>query len=261
MKTIKRWLIEAFGFSKTEMNGIWLLLMLIVATAIVPRVYTNYTYKQKVLFETDHEELMAWKQEVQGVIKIREQEKPKWEGQKKEWNKSPKNADNEKYSTKKWVNYEKKEPTPKKEYPAYEKYKPPYTKDKKININAATADEWQKIKGIGPVLSERIIGYKNILGGFSSVDQLKEVYGLKPEILEVLEEITEVDDSIKLLNINTDSLKYLYSHPYIDYKLAKSIINYRKVHGDYDQPDQLLDLKLMSDSLYQKLYPYISVKP
>ena len=50
-----------------------------------------------------------------------------------------------------------------------------------IDINKASVEDWSKITGIGPVLSDRIIRYKNKLGGFYHVDQLIEVYGLAPE--------------------------------------------------------------------------------
>ena len=110
-------------------------------------------------------------------------------------------------------------------------------------------------------LSERIIKYRDLIGGFHDTTQFAEVYGLPDEVLRKLSQASIFSDSLSQININTDSLKLLYKHPYIDYRLAKRIVNYRRVHGDYQQPADLLQLKTMSDSLYQKLYPYISTLP
>ena len=47
-----------------------------------------------------------------------------------------------------------------------------------INVNKATAEDLQKVKGIGPVLAERVITYREANGQFKSLDQLREVKGI-----------------------------------------------------------------------------------
>jgi len=76
------------------------------------------------------------------------------------------------------------------------------------------------------------------------------------------EEITkyfylEGDQTLKL-NINTDSTIYLSKHLYINWNLAKSIINYRKVHDNYEALEQITSIKIILDSLYQKIAPYLT---
>jgi competence ComEA-like helix-hairpin-helix protein len=168
------------------------------------------------------------------------------------FNKKANYSNTQKYkssSSKKYVNQK-----------VYEKidYGPKYTNENKLNLNMADTAQLQAIKGIGPVLSKRILKYRNSLGGFHSAEQLKDVYGLSPELVETMSDITFTTDSLTKIDINSDSLKYLASHPYIDYRMARSILNFRKVHGNYKAPEDLLKLKLMTDSLYKKLYPYIS---
>lgn len=129
-----------------------------------------------------------------------------------------------------------------------------------IRINTAKANELQVIRGIGPVLSDRIIKYRDLLGGFSHTDQVREVFGLEPEIADDLVSKLDLDGEIHKIPINeTDSIRTLARHPYIDYKLARAIINYRKVHGPFGSLTDLKNIKLMNDSLYQKIAPYLSL--
>lgn len=50
-----------------------------------------------------------------------------------------------------------------------------------IELNTATEQELQSVRGIGPVLSGRIVKYRAIRHGFTSKSQLKEVYGIREE--------------------------------------------------------------------------------
>lgn len=131
----------------------------------------------------------------------------------------------------------------------------------KFDINMATAAELQVVRGIGPVLSERIVTYRDRLGGFHHPGQLGEVYGLKPEVVEVLMERVSFSGGVRQIDINTDSLSYLYRHPYINYNTARAIFNYRKQHGRLDSVAQIKPIKIISDSLYQRIYPYLSHNP
>lgn len=128
-----------------------------------------------------------------------------------------------------------------------------------ININLASADELTAIKGIGPVLSQRIVKYRALLGGFHRHDQLFEIYGLEEELINNMKNFIHVDSILTKININHSEIKRLSSHPYIDYALARSISNYRKVHGPYQHIEDLKQIKIIDDSLFQKLSPYISV--
>lgn len=261
--------MDAFGFSATEMNGVWILLILILLLAIGPRIYINYTYQNPVGIHEDQADLNAWAASVEEALAIRTEEieakKTKYTYPEKKYAKP--NSDKSFSAVKGGSNASSGNSTysgvasepGSYTFPKKEKWKPKFNEDNKLNLNVATADDLESIKGIGPVLAERILKYRNSLGGFSTTNQLNEIYGLKPEVIEHLLQITDTDDKLSPIHINTDSLKLLFVHPYIDYKLAQVIVNYRHVHGDYARKEDLLELKLMTDSLYQKLYPYISV--
>lgn len=128
-----------------------------------------------------------------------------------------------------------------------------------IDINQAGAEDLQQIRGIGSKLSTRIIKFRDLLGGFYSASQLSEVYGLSPEVVEKLTETCIISGKLNKVNINADSAVHLYKHPYIDYNMAYAIINYRKQHGNYKSVEDLKRIKIIDDSLYEKIYPYLSI--
>ncbi len=47
-----------------------------------------------------------------------------------------------------------------------------------ININTATAEEWKTLPGISDVIANRIVKFRNSMGSFKSVDDVKKTYGL-----------------------------------------------------------------------------------
>lgn len=132
----------------------------------------------------------------------------------------------------------------------------------KIDINGSSAKSLTKIRGIGPVLSARIINYRNNLGGFISLNQLDEVYGLEIELLNDLKNKTSIGDSVAIrkLNINqlnTDSLK---THPYINWNLANAIVQYRNQHGDYESIEKIKSIHLVNEEIYLKIAPYLKTR-
>ena len=55
-----------------------------------------------------------------------------------------------------------------------------------LNINTATVGQLETLDGIGQVLAQRIVDYRNANGPFASVDDLLEVNGIGPGILETI---------------------------------------------------------------------------
>ena len=111
------------------------------------------------------------------------------------------------------------------------------TEIKMRSINTATAIELKKIYGIGEKLSQRIVKYRNRLGGYSKIDQLDEVYGLKDKALQNLKQsyIVFSQPEIKKIDINTASFKDVLSIVYLDYETTKLIFKYKNSVGEvYD---------------------------
>ena len=139
---------------------------------------------------------------------------------------------------------------------------PKFFKKKIISFDLATADTVQlkQIRGIGSKLSARIIKRRNALGGFYNLQQLDEIWGLKPEVIEELKKYASLsENTIRQLSVNEASLEELKAHPYIKYGVANAIVNYRAQHGAYQQLEELLNIRLIDQALLTKIKPYLKL--
>ncbi len=137
--------------------------------------------------------------------------------------------------------------------------KPAYITKKPTQFNFNTADTAQlkSIRGIGTVLAERIVKYRNSVGGFYAAEQLSEIYGLQPEVVTELLKYGILNGNFSKININTADEAKLKAHLYIGYKLASVIIAYRNQHGNFKNSDDLLKIKLIDAVKVEKLKPYL----
>ncbi|MBN2663615.1 MAG: helix-hairpin-helix domain-containing protein [Bacteroidales bacterium] len=130
-----------------------------------------------------------------------------------------------------------------------------------IEINSADTSLFKQLPGIGAVLSERIIKFRTKLGGFYSVEQIKEVYGITPETYNQIKQYLTINtNNIAKININFAEYSDLVKHPYIDSNTANAILNYKKQHGFYNSVEQLLSENVLELNLYNKLSVYLTVK-
>ena len=103
-----------------------------------------------------------------------------------------------------------------------------------LDINQATKEDLMKIYGIGDKISDRILEQKQKYGAFVSMDQMNDIWGLSPEVIEKLKVSFEVKSvsNAKKINVNTASVKELSQFPFFKYALAKDIVIYRTMNGD-----------------------------
>ena len=130
-----------------------------------------------------------------------------------------------------------------------------------FDINLADTTELKKIRGIGSKLSARILKYRDRLGGFTSEEQIKEVFGLFPETLDSLQKYTYVENDFnpKKINLNAVTLEELKTHPYLNINQSRAIIAYREQHGPYQKIEDLKKIKLMDETTFAKLRPYLAL--
>ena len=101
-----------------------------------------------------------------------------------------------------------------------------------LNLNICDSASLEALPGIGPVLSSRIIRYRNLIGGYVSVDQLKEVYGLPEETFDLISARVLADSlAIRKIRINESDYKQLIRHPYFQKNEVYAILKYRELEG------------------------------
>jgi competence protein ComEA len=129
-----------------------------------------------------------------------------------------------------------------------------------IEMNMADSAAWESLAGIGPVLASRIVAYRNKLGGFVSVQQLKEVWGLPDSVYQTLTSKLKVKaDGVVKKDINISTWQELKAHPYIGYKLANTIVRYRNQHGNFKTLNDIQQILELDESSFQWLQYYFKV--
>lgn len=130
-----------------------------------------------------------------------------------------------------------------------------------FDLNTARVDQLVAVQGIGPVLAERIVKYRDRLGGFVSVSQLHEVYGLDSVVIDRLVIPAYLKDSrIRTISLNAATERDLEQHPYISKAVAKAIVSYRFQHGSFRSVHELRKIQLINEQLIDKILPYLTVE-
>jgi competence ComEA-like helix-hairpin-helix protein len=126
-----------------------------------------------------------------------------------------------------------------------------------IDVNRATQEDWQKLRGIGTGFATRILKYRDNLGGFNSIEQVKEVFGLPDSTYQSIKSCLQLSPIYKKLHINNLSIAE-FRHPYVKFQDAKIIINYREQHGAFKSVDDLKKIVGVDPSTVEKLRPYLT---
>jgi len=130
-----------------------------------------------------------------------------------------------------------------------------------VHINTADTTAFIALPGIGSKLAARIINFRDKLGGFYSINQVAETYGLPDSTFQKIKQYLSVDEnSIQKININSATAELLKAHPYIRWELAKPIINYRTEHGLFTKIEDLKKIMVITDEAYRKLEPYLTLQ-
>lgn len=127
-----------------------------------------------------------------------------------------------------------------------------------IDLSMADTTALQQIWGIGPVLASRIIKFREALGGFHQLEQVKEVYGISEEQFEKMQPLLFLGDHpLKKITINQLTAAQLAQHPYISHKEAMHIVRYREQHGAFTSETDLTKLYALTDDFLRKIAPYL----
>ena len=141
----------------------------------------------------------------------------------------------------------------------------------RVEINTADSAAWAALPGIGPVLSRRIIRYRQAKGGFSTLDEIQQVYGLRPETWQSIRPFLYLDPAslpsanspvperapISPIDINlADSLAW-EQLPGIGKVLSARIVRYRDLIGGFQNKTDLQKVYGLSEETYVQIEPFL----
>ena len=129
-----------------------------------------------------------------------------------------------------------------------------------VDINNADTSAYIALPGIGSKLAARIVNFRAKLGGFHSIGQIKEIYGLPDSTFQVLKEYLQIKAStVKQFNLNTATKDELKGHPYIRWELANAIVEYRNQHGLFKNVEELKKILIIDEATFSKIAPYFTL--
>ena len=224
------------GFSRKESRGFLLVVPLLMLLYFVPIIYT------RVIRNTNNDEAYAvYLKQVELVL-------------------AQKMIGRDSLQSNRTINSEMRvEQDTLTRFKAYKK--PPEPKINAVDFSEADSIILQVVPGIGEVLAGRIIKYRESLGGLHHKQQILEVYGVTEEVANRLFEYFTFSPSIqKKVNVNELDAAGLAEHPYINYGHAKVMVAYRKQHGKYSTPEDLLNIKIFNEEWLERLRPYLELE-
>jgi competence ComEA-like helix-hairpin-helix protein len=130
---------------------------------------------------------------------------------------------------------------------------------RQLDLNTATLEELIALPGLGAYSAQKIISYRERLGGFQTIDQLNEVKGLYPDFLSKIGPFLTVQTPLTGIRLNEVTLERLKQHPYLTWNQANSIIKLRQQRGLFTSIDQIKISVLIDNQTFEKLKPYLSL--
>ena len=127
-----------------------------------------------------------------------------------------------------------------------------------IDINSGDTTAFISLPGIGSKLAARIINFRDKLGGFYTVAQVGETFGLPDSTFQKIKQYLKLENtSVRKININTATIDELKAHPYIRYSLANPIVAYRNEHGPFAKVEDIKKVMAVTEEVYNKIVPYL----
>jgi len=130
-----------------------------------------------------------------------------------------------------------------------------------VELNSADSTDLVQLTGIGPAYANRIIKYRNLLGGFYSKAQILEVYNFPVETFQKIENSISADTLlIKKIRVNFAEFHELIRHPYFNKKQVEAVLNFRNRNGSFQSILQLKSNGLIDPETFLKLKPYLTCR-
>ena len=227
-----------FGFSRGERAAILLLLILIAIIILVRYAVPG----RKEVMNNDQEVLADSVKSDSALFRhpYTYTKSRSYKSSQKEYTRTPRKTTSKHDSS--WIEYPKK-----------------YSKGTVLNINISDTLQLMRVPGIGSTFASRIVKYRDLLGGYHDVQQLRELYGMTEERYASLVSWFKVEkDSIRKIQVNKAPFGELLRHPYLSIEQTKIIVNMRERKGHVSSLDEFALYDLFNDSIRMKLEPYLS---
>lgn len=136
---------------------------------------------------------------------------------------------------------------------------PAKIKNMVVELNSADTTELMKVYGIGRGYAKAIVRFRQQTGGFVSVEQLRELYGMSEESFNKISPSCKVNpDLVKKIQVNTASVERLNAHPYLSFYESKAIYEFRRRKGKLKSANELAAIPELKAETIRKIQPYLS---
>lgn len=131
-------------------------------------------------------------------------------------------------------------------------------KDTVLELNSCDTAALLLLRGIGTYTAQQIVTYRKRLGGYVSVGQLREIKGLEAASDTLLQHFVVCTDSVRPIQVNHSSVERLQRHPYIRFRQAQALYDYRRERYRLHSIEDLRDIEEFTSDDLQRLLPYLS---
>ena len=128
-----------------------------------------------------------------------------------------------------------------------------------VDLNSADTTLLMQVKGVGRGYAKGIVRFRQQTGGFVSVDQLSEIWGMKPENLERIRPFCKVNlELVQKIKVNTATAERFKNHPYFNFYQAKALYELRRKKGKLKDINELKELSEFTSDAILRLKPYLN---
>lgn len=129
-----------------------------------------------------------------------------------------------------------------------------------IDVNTADSAAFISLPGIGSKLSQRIIHFREKLGGFYAVEQIGETFGLADSVFQKIRPQLKLSSlTLVKININTADIEQMKKHPYLRFAISNAIFQYRLQHGSFSVVEDIRKIMSVTDDIFNKVAPYLTI--
>ena len=143
-------------------------------------------------------------------------------------------------------------PKPAKEEPSFAHSEP------LVELNSADTTALISVRGIGSKSAAEIVKYRDLLGGYHSVEQISELKCVTEQNYEkILQQIYCDSCEIRKIDINFAAPKVIARHPYVSAAALRKIIRQRQLKGGWSRIEEMVEDNILSEDEAKRLAPYL----